>query len=53
MATEAPATPNVQPQKSEPEPIPVYDRLVLWMFVAGIVMFALLLLGDMFIGLLQ
>jgi hypothetical protein len=53
MAASTPAAPNAQSETAESNAIPFHDRLVLWMFVLGIIMFALLLLGDMFINFLQ
>jgi hypothetical protein len=47
-ATEQPSQPNL-----ESTPIPLYDRFVLWMFLLGFVLFGLILLGDLFSGLLR
>jgi len=33
--------------------IPLYDRLILWMFLIGFVLFGLILLGDLFSGLVR
>lgn len=41
----------LQSATTEPEPIPFYDRLVPWMFVLGILLFIILLLGDALAGL--
>jgi len=38
---------------AESDGIPLYDRLVLWMFLAGFVLFGVILLGDLLGGLLQ
>lgn len=44
MAVET--SPNPQPVESKPEPIPWYDRLVLWMFVLAVLLFGALLFGG-------
>ncbi len=51
MAADTLPNPTPHAATPEPEPIPFYDRLVLWMFVAGILLFVTLLLADAFAGL--
>jgi hypothetical protein len=53
--TSLPTTSNVKPETTNNDlpAIPLYDRLVLWMFLLGFVLFGLILLGDLFTGLLR
>jgi hypothetical protein len=46
------APPNANPPTPHPEAdaIPVYDRLVLWMFLFGFVTFGLILVGDLIVA---
>lgn len=53
MATDASNHANVPTSADEPKAIPLYDRLVLWMFMVGIGLFAVLLLADLFAGVFQ
>ena len=45
--TNAPPTANPHSPTPESEAIPLYDRLVLWLFLLGFVTFGLILVGDM------
>jgi hypothetical protein len=50
-----PTAAKEQPTNPNPEttPISLADRLVLWMFLLGFVLFGLILIGDLFSGLLR
>jgi hypothetical protein len=50
---ESPVNPNPSQAGADSEPIPLYDRLVLWMFAIGFAMIGLIILGDLIIGLLR
>lgn len=55
MEPALPNTPNAPTEAPKPETpvIPVYDRLVLWMFLLVFIFFAVVLLGDMLSGLFR
>jgi hypothetical protein len=44
------ADPTPPTPAAEPEGIPLYDRLVLWMFLVGFILFGVILGGDMVAG---
>jgi hypothetical protein len=47
----APTQPRSQHEHpTEPEAIPLCDRAVLWMFVVVFILFAAILMGDLFLG---
>lgn len=50
---EAPASTNPQPANADSEHIPLTDRLMLWMLVFGFVLFAVIILGDLLLGVLR
>ena len=45
-----PTDANVEQSSAESEPIPLYDRLVLWMFLAGFALFGVIIIGDLVLG---
>lgn len=48
QAEQTPANP--QQVNADSEPIPFYDRAVLWMFLVGFLLFGIILLGDLICG---
>jgi hypothetical protein len=56
MNTATPQTPmNANPSQSDADfdSIPLYDRLVLWMFALGFAVIGLIILGDLIVGLFR
>ena len=53
MPSTTPETPTTPQPTNESEPIPLYDRFVLWMFLLGVVFFGVVLLGDLLSGLFR
>jgi hypothetical protein len=51
--SETPAGGNPESGSRDPKAIPYYDRFVLWMFLLGFVIFAVILLGDLLTVLLR
>jgi hypothetical protein len=43
-------TPNVPSTPEDATGIPLYDRMVLWMFLLGFILFGVIILGDMLAG---
>ena len=56
MSTATPETPtktNSQQTDANSDPIPLYDRLVLWMFALGFLAIGLIILGDLILALFR